>query len=249
MNKVSIKNVELFYDDIHVLKHINMDIQSNKITAVIGMGGSGKTSLLRIINRMSEFIPKARVEGDILLDGESIYQDLEVKELRTRVGMVSQNPNLFPKSIYENVAFGPRTRGIRNKQDLDGIVEKSLQSVNLWDELKDRLRENAFMLSDGDQQRLCIARALSVNPEVLLMDEPTTALDPISAAKIEEVAIELKQKHTIILATHNLLQAVRISNNTAFLMEGELVEYNKTETLFSIPSDKRTEDYITGRFE
>lgn len=249
MNKVSIKNVELFYDDIHVLKHINMDIQSNKITAVIGMSGSGKTSLLRIINRMSEFIPKARVEGDILLDGESIYQDLEVKELRTRVGMVSQNPNLFPKSIYENVAFGPRTRGIRNKQDLDGIVEKSLQSVNLWDELKDRLRENAFMLSDGDQQRLCIARALSVNPEVLLMDEPTTALDPISAAKIEEVAIELKQKHTIILATHNLLQAVRISNNTAFLMEGELVEYNKTETLFSIPSDKRTEDYITGRFE
>lgn len=249
MNKVSIKDVELFYDDIHVLKHINMDIQSNKITAVIGMCGSGKTSLLRIINRMSEFIPKARVEGDILLDGESIYQDLEVKELRTRVGMVSQNPNLFPKSIYENVAFGPRTRGIRNKQDLDGIVEKSLQSVNLWDELKDRLRENAFMLSDGDQQRLCIARALSVNPEVLLMDEPTTALDPISAAKIEEVAIELKQKHTIILATHNLLQAVRISNNTAFLMEGELVEYNKTETLFSIPSDKRTEDYITGRFE
>lgn len=247
-NKVKVKNVDLYYGDFHALKSVNLDIQENKITSFIGPSGCGKSTLLKSINRMNDLVPSCKITGDILLDDTSIYGDINVDLLRTRVGMVFQKPNLFPKSIYENIAFGPRTLGIKDKHQLDSIVESSLISANIWNETKDRLKSNALKLSGGQQQRLCIARALAVNPEVLLMDEPTSALDPISSAKIEELTMELKKDYTIVIVTHNMSQAVRISDNTAFFLMGEIIEYNQTETLFNIPSDKRTEDYITGRF-
>lgn len=247
-NKVSVKNIDLYYGDFHALKSVSLDIQPNKITSFIGPSGCGKSTLLKSINRMNDLIPECKITGDILLDGQSIYGDTDVDLLRARVGMVFQKPNLFPMSIYENIAFGPRTLGMKDKRELDKIVETSLRSANIWDETKDRLKSNALKLSGGQQQRLCIARALAVNPEVVLMDEPTSALDPISTAKIEELAIELKRNYTIVMVTHNMAQAVRISDNTAFFLLGEVVEYNQTERLFNIPSDKRTEDYITGRF-
>ncbi len=247
-NKVKVKNVDLYYGDFHALKSVNLDIQANKITSFIGPSGCGKSTLLKSINRMNDLVPGCKITGDILLDDTSIYGDINVDLLRTKVGMVFQKPNLFPKSIYENIAFGPRTLGIKDKHQLDSIVESSLISANIWDETKDRLKSNALKLSGGQQQRLCIARALAVNPEVLLMDEPTSALDPISSAKIEELAMELKKDYTIVIVTHNMSQAVRISDNTAFFLMGEIIEYNQTESLFNIPSDKRTEDYITGRF-
>lgn len=248
MSKVSIKEVNLHYDDFHALKNINMDIQANKITAFIGPSGCGKSLLLKSINRMNDLVPGARVDGNIYIDGESIYDVEDVNKLRAKVGMVFQKPNLFPMSIYENVAFGPRTNGIKDKSSLDYIVENSLKAANIWEETKDRLKHNALRLSGGQQQRLCIARAMAIEPEIILMDEPTSALDPISTAKIEELTLELKKQYTIVMVTHNLLQAVRVADNTAFFLLGEVVEYNKSETLFSIPSDKRTEDYITGRF-
>ncbi|MFI3208518.1 MAG: phosphate ABC transporter ATP-binding protein PstB [Eubacteriales bacterium] len=247
-NKISVRGVNLFYDEFHALKNINLNIKSNKITAFIGPSGCGKSTLLKSMNRMNDLIPGCRIEGEILLDNRNIYQDTDVNELRTRVGMVFQKPNVFPMSIYENIAFGPKTQGIKLKADVDYIVEKSLHDANIWNETKDRLKKSALRLSGGQQQRLCIARALAINPEVLLMDEPTSALDPISTSKIEELAIELKKDYTIVMVTHNMLQAVRVSDNTAFFLLGEVIEYNQTETLFSIPSDKRTEDYITGRF-
>lgn len=245
---VSIKNIDLFYGNFQALKNVNLEIQPNKITSFIGPSGCGKSTLLKSINRMNDLIPDCRITGDILLEGESIYGDIDVNQLRTKVGMVFQKPNLFPKSIYENIAFGPRLQGVKSKTDLDEIVERSLKSANIWEETKDRLKSNALRFSGGQQQRLCIARALAVNPEVLLMDEPTSALDPISTAKVEELAIELREKYTIVMVTHNMAQAVRISDNTAFFLMGEVIEYNETETLFRIPSDQRTEDYITGRF-
>ncbi len=247
-SKVNIKNLDLYYNDFHALKDVNLNIYANKITAFIGPSGCGKSSLLKSINRMNDLVGGCNVSGDILLDGESIYGDIEVDILRRRIGMVFQKSNLFPKGIYENIAFGPRCMGVKRKTELDYIVEKSLRDANIWEETKDRLKENALRLSGGQQQRLCIARALALEPEVLLLDEPTSALDPISTGKIEELVINLKKDYTIIMVTHNMLQAVRISDNTAFFLMGEVVEYNDTETLFNIPSDRRTEDYITGRF-
>lgn len=247
-NKISVENVNLYYDDFHALKNININIKKNKITAFIGPSGCGKSTLLKSMNRMNDLVSGCRLEGEILLDNVNIYGDMDVNLLRTRVGMVFQKPNVFPMSIYENIAFGPRTQGVKNKRILDAIVEKSLRDANIWNETKDRLKSNAMRLSGGQQQRLCIARALAINPEVLLMDEPTSALDPISTSKIEELVLELKKEYTIVMVTHNMSQAVRVSDNTAFFLMGEVVEYNQTDTLFSIPSDKRTEDYITGRF-
>ncbi len=247
-NKISVKELDLYYGDFHALYNVNLEIEEHKITSFIGPSGCGKSTLLKSMNRMNDLVPDCRITGDILLDNVSIYGDKDVNELRTRVGMVFQKSNLFPKSIYENIAFGPRIQGIKDKSQLDFIVEDSLKRANIWDETKNRLKSNALRLSGGQQQRLCIARALAVNPEVLLMDEPTAALDPISTSKIEELTLELKEKYTIVMVTHNMLQAVRISDNTAFFLLGEVVEYNQTETLFQIPSDKRTEDYITGRF-
>lgn len=247
-DKINVENFNLYYGDFHALKNVNLNIQSNKITSFIGPSGCGKSTLLRSINRMNDLIPDCSVAGDILVDGVSIYDDIDVDQLRVKVGMVFQKSNLFPKSIYDNIAFGPRIQGIKKKTDLDEIVETSLRNANIWEETKDRLKSNALKLSGGQQQRLCIARALAINPEILLLDEPTSALDPISTSKIEELVIELKKKYTIVMVTHNMLQAVRISDNTAFFLLGEVVEYNKTETLFSIPSDDRTEAYITGRF-
>ena len=246
--KMSVQNLELFYGDFQALKGINMEIPAHEITAFIGPSGCGKSTLLKSLNRMNELVQGCRITGKVTLDEEDIYHGMDVNLLRKRVGMVFQKANPFPMSIYDNIAFGPRTHGIRKKSQLDDIVERSLTQAALWDEAKDRLKKSALGMSGGQQQRLCIARALAVEPEVLLMDESTSALDPISTAKIEDLAMELKKDYTIVMVTHNMQQAVRVSDNTGFFLLGELVEFDKTEKLFSMPSDKRTEDYITGRF-
>ena len=248
MGILSIKNLDLYYDDFKALKNINMEIEKNKITAFIGPSGCGKSTLLKSINRMNDLVESCRIDGEILLDGKDIYKGYDVNQLRKRVGMGFQKPNPFPMSIYDNIAFGPRTHGIKKKSQLDDIVEKSLRDAAIWDETKDRLKKSALGMSGGQQQRICIARALAVEPEIILMDEPTSALDPISTSRIEELVMELKKDYTIVMVTHNMQQAVRVSDNTAFFLMGEVVEYNNTEKLFSIPADKRTEDYITGRF-
>ena len=246
--KISISSLDLYYTDFKALKNINLKIPENKITAFIGPSGCGKSTLLKSLNRMNALVGACRIEGSILLDGEDIYGRMDVNLLRKRVGMVFQKPNPFPMSIYDNIAFGPRTHGIHSKAKLDDIVERSLRDAAIWDETKDRLKQNALGMSGGQQQRLCIARALAVQPEVLLMDEPTSALDPISTSKIEDLAVELKKDYTIVMVTHNMQQAARISDKTAFFLLGEIVEYGETEQIFSMPKDKRTEDYITGRF-
>ena len=248
MEKIKIENLDLHYGDFHALKNVNLDIEPNKITAFIGPSGCGKSTLLKSLNRMNDLVEGCRIDGKILLDGEDVYGNMDVNLLRKRVGMVFQKPNPFPMSIYDNIAYGPRTHGIRSKAKLDDIVEKSLRDAAIWEECKDRLKKSALGMSGGQQQRLCIARALAVQPEVLLMDEPTSALDPISTSKIEDLAVELKEDNTIVTVTHNMQQAVSVSDNTEFFLLGEVIEYNDTEKLFSIPSDKRTEDYITGRF-
>ncbi|MGN0674652.1 MAG: phosphate ABC transporter ATP-binding protein PstB [Oscillospiraceae bacterium] len=248
MDKFTIKNMELYYGDFKALKGINLNIPSGKITAFIGPSGCGKSTLLKSLNRMNDLVEGCRITGEVLLDGEDIYGNMDINNLRKRVGMVFQKPNPFPMSVYDNIAYGPRTHGIRSKAKLDEIVERSLRNAAIWDELKDRLKKSALGLSGGQQQRLCIARALAVEPEVLLMDEPTSALDPISTSKIEDLAVELKEKYTIVMVTHNMQQAARISDMTAFFLLGEVVEFSATEELFSVPKDKRTEDYITGRF-
>ena len=249
MDKLTISNMELYYGDFKALKGINLNIQANEITAFIGPSGCGKSTFLKTINRMNDLIPDVKITGEIKYKEQNIFApNVDVNDLRREVGMVFQKPNPFPMSIYDNIAYGPRTHGVKNKAKLDDIVERSLRGAAIWDEVKDRLKKNALGLSGGQQQRLCIARALAVEPEVLLMDEPTSALDPISTLKIEELAEELKKKYTIIIVTHNMQQAVRISDRTAFFLLGELVEYGDTEKMFSDPVDKRTEDYITGRF-
>ena len=248
MGKIDIKNTDLHYGDFHALKNINLEIPANKITAFIGPSGCGKSTLLKSLNRMNDLVPGCRITGELTLDGEDIYGDMDVNLLRKRVGMVFQKPNPFPMSIYDNIAYGPRTHGIHAKAKLDEIVEKALKDAAIWDEVKDRLKKSALGLSGGQQQRLCIARALAVEPEVLLMDEPTSALDPISTSRIEDLAGELKEKYTIVMVTHNMQQAARISDKTAFFLLGEVIEYDDTMTLFSMPKNKKTEEYITGRF-
>ncbi|WP_461883878.1 phosphate ABC transporter ATP-binding protein PstB [Fusicatenibacter sp.] len=249
MSKIDVSNMDLYYGDFHALKNINLNIDANEVTAFIGPSGCGKSTLLKSINRMNDLVPGCRITGELLLDGENIYGGkMDVNGLRKRVGMVFQKPNPFPMSIYDNIAYGPRTHGVRSKAKLDDIVEQSLRQAAIWDEVKDRLKKSALGMSGGQQQRLCIARALAVQPEVLLMDEPTSALDPISTSKIEDLAVELKKDYTIVMVTHNMQQAARISDKTAFFLLGEVVEYGKTEQIFSMPKDKRTEDYITGRF-
>lgn len=248
MEKFTVKNLDLWYNDFKALKNINLGMQENSITAFIGPSGCGKSTLLKSLNRMNDLVEGCRITGEVLLDGEDIYGNMDVNMLRRRVGMVFQKPNPFPMSIYDNIAFGPRTHGIRSKARLDEIVEESLRDAAIWDETKDVLKKSALAMVGGQQQRLCIARALAVKPEVLLMDEPTSALDPISTSKIEDLALELKKKYTIIMVTHNMQQAVRISDYTAFFLLGEVIEYSETEKMFSTPQDKRTEDYITGRF-
>lgn len=248
MEKFTVKNLDLWYNDFKALKNINLGMQENSITAFIGPSGCGKSTLLKSLNRMNDLVEGCRITGEVLLDGEDIYGNMDVNLLRKRVGMVFQKPNPFPMSIYDNIAFGPRTHGIRSKAKLDEIVEESLRDAAIWGETKDVLKKSALAMSGGQQQRLCIARALAVKPEVLLMDEPTSALDPISTSKIEDLALELKKKYTIIMVTHNMQQAVRISDYTAFFLLGEVIEYSETEKMFSTPQDKRTEDYITGRF-
>lgn len=248
MDRIKIKNLELYYNDYKALKNINLNIEDKKITAFIGPSGCGKSTLLKTLNRMNDLVEGCRITGDVLLDGESIFGDIDINSLRKKVGMVFQKPNPFPMSVYDNIAFGPRTHGIRSKAKLDEIVETSLKNAAIWEDLKDRLDKSALGLSGGQQQRLCIARALAVEPEILLMDEPTSALDPISTSKIEDLVLELKEKYTIIMVTHNMQQATRVSDKTAFFLMGEVVEYGNTEDIFSIPRDKRTEDYITGRF-
>ena len=248
MNKFTVENLNLHYGDFHALKNVSLNIPANKITAFIGPSGCGKSTFLKTLNRMNDLVEGCKIIGDIRLDGEDIYGNMDVNLLRKRVGMVFQKPNPFPMSVYDNIAFGPRTHGIHAKAKLDEIVEKSLRDAAIWEELKDRLKKSALGLSGGQQQRLCIARALAVQPEVILMDEPTSALDPISTNKIEDLVLDLKKDYTIIMVTHNMQQATRVSDNTAFFLLGEVVEYDKTEKLFSMPADKRTEDYITGRF-
>lgn len=248
-DKFVIENLNLFYGDFHALWNINLKLQQREITAFIGPSGCGKSTLLKSLNRMNDLVEGCRIEGSVRLDGEDIYaRQMDVNLLRKRVGMVFQKPNPFPMSVYDNIAYGPRTHGVRRKALLDELVETSLRQAAIWDELKDRLHKSALGLSGGQQQRLCIARALAVKPEVLLMDEPTSALDPISTSKIEDLATELKKEYTIIMVTHNMQQAARISDKTAFFLLGEMVEYGETEQIFSLPRDKRTEDYITGRF-
>ncbi len=248
-NMITVKNMCLWYGEHQALKNINVSIPEKSITAFIGPSGCGKSTFLKSLNRMNDLIQGVRITGDILYNGKNIFDSsVDVNELRREVGMVFQKPNPFPMSIYDNIAYGPRTHGIKNKAKLDDIVECSLRDAAIWEEVKDRLKKNALGLSGGQQQRLCIARALAVKPAVLLMDEPTSALDPISTSKIEELSMKLKENYTIIMVTHNMQQAVRISDQTAFFLLGELIEYGNTETLFSTPKDKRTEDYITGRF-
>lgn len=248
MDKITVENLDLFYGSFQALKSIDLHIPANEITALIGPSGCGKSTLLKSLNRMNDLVEDCRITGSIRLDQDDIYGKMDVSLLRKRVGMVFQKPNPFPMSIYDNIAFGPRTHGIRSKVKLDDIVERSLRGAAIWEEVKDRLKKSALEMSGGQQQRLCIARALAVEPEVLLMDEPTSALDPISTAKVEELAMELKKQYTIVIVTHNMQQAVRISDRTAFFLLGEMVESGDTEQLFSMPKDKRTEDYITGRF-
>ena len=248
MEKYTKENLDLYYGGFKALKNINLKVKEKEITAFIGPSGCGKSTLLKSLNRMNDLVENCRIDGKVLLDGEDIYGNIDVNHLRKRVGMVFQKPNPFPMSIYDNIAYGPRTHGIKRKAHLDDIVEKSLRDVAIWDELKDRLNKSALGLSGGQQQRLCIARALAVEPEVILMDEPTSALDPISTSKIEDLATELKKNYTIIMVTHNMQQAARISDKTAFFLLGEIIEFNDTQKLFSDPKDKRTEDYITGRF-
>ena len=248
MGKFDIQNMELHYGDFHAIKNVNLNIPPNEITALIGPSGCGKSTVLKSLNRMNDLVPDCKIEGLITLDGEDIYKNMDVNILRKRVGMVFQKPNLFPMSIYDNIAYGPRTHGIHSKAKLDEIVEKTLKQAAIWDETKDKLKKSALAMSGGQQQRLCIARALAVNPEVILMDEPTSALDPISTSKIEDLAVELKKDYTVIMVTHNMQQAARISDKTAFFLLGEVIEFGDTEQMFSMPRDKRTEDYITGRF-
>jgi len=246
--KFKIEDLNLYYSDFKALDNVSLDIEANKITAFIGPSGCGKSTFLKTLNRMNDLIEGCKISGKVLLDNEDIYGDMDVNLLRKRVGMVFQKPNPFPMSVYDNIAYGPRTHGIRSKSELDDIVEKSLRNAAIWDELKDRLKKSALGLSGGQQQRLCIARALAVQPEVILMDEPTSALDPISTSKIEDLVLELKKNYTIVIVTHNMQQATRISDKTVFFLLGEIIESNDTEELFSMPRDKRTEDYITGRF-
>ena len=247
--KISVKNLNLYYGDNHALKDVSMDIHENAITAFIGPSGCGKSTFLKTLNRMNDMVDNVRIEGKVSLGGEDIYGgNVDTTILRKRVGMVFQQPNPFPMSIYDNIAYGPRVHGIKNKSQLDQIVEESLKSAAIFDEVKDRLKKSALGLSGGQQQRICIARSLAVSPEILLMDEPTSALDPISTSKIEDLMEKLKKKYTVVVVTHNMQQAVRVSDYTAFFLVGEMVEYNKTKTIFSYPQDKRTEDYITGRF-
>ena len=248
MDKFVIENLNLHYGDFHALKGIDMKIPEHEVTAFIGPSGCGKSTFLKSLNRMNDLVEGCRIDGSVLLDGEDIYGKIDVSLLRKRVGMVFQSPNPFPMSIYDNIAFGPRTHGVKNKGELDEIVERSLKQAAIWDELKDRLKKSALGLSGGQQQRLCIARALAVEPEVILMDEPTSALDPISTSRIEDLVLELKDKYTIVMVTHNMQQATRVSDRTVFFLLGEVVEMDRTEKLFSMPTDKRTEDYITGRF-
>ena len=249
MDKITVENLDLYYDNFQALKNINLKMQANEITAFIGPSGCGKSTLIKSLNRMNDLVEGCKITGSIKLDGEDIYgRNMDINMLRKRVGMVFQKPNPFPMSVYDNIAYGPRTHGIKSKAKLDDIVERSLRDAAIWDEAKDRLKKSALGMSGGQQQRLCIARALAVQPEVLLMDEPTSALDPISTAKIEDLAIELKKQYTIVIVTHNMQQAVRISDKTAFFLLGEMVEFAPTEEMFSMPKDKRTEDYITGRF-
>jgi len=247
--KIHTKNLNLFYDDVQALKNVGMDVLNNNVTALIGPSGCGKSTYLKTLNRMNDTVAGVKITGDVFIDGENVYgKNVDVTILRKKVGMVFQSPNPFPMSIYDNIAYGPRMHGIKKRILLDEIVEKSLRDATIWDEVRDRLKKSALGLSGGQQQRLCIARALSTQPEVLLMDEPTSALDPISTTKIEELVSELKQKYSIVIVTHNMQQAARISDYTAFFLLGELIEYNETKTIFSNPKDKRTEDYITGRF-
>ena len=250
--KIHVTNMNLHYGDFHALKNINIDIPENQICAMIGPSGCGKSTFLKSINRMNDLVEGCKIDGQMQLRGENgfedIYGDMDVNHLRKRVGMVFQQPNPFPMSIYDNIAYGPRTHGIKNRHKLDAIVEKALKQAAIWEEVKDRLNKSALGLSGGQQQRLCIARALAVEPEVILMDEPTSALDPISTSRIEDLAIELKKEYTIVMGTHNMQQATRISDKTAFFLLGELIEYGDTEQLFSMPKQKKTEDYITGRF-
>mgnify|MGYP000641656564 CR=1 FL=1 len=248
-NIITVEDLNLWYGSTQALHHVSMEIPEKSITALIGPSGCGKSTFLKTLDRMNDLVPGVRIEGTVRYDGRDIFApDVDVNELRRQVGMVFQKPNPFPMSIYDNVAYGPRTHGVRNRAKLDEIVEQSLRSAAIWDEVKDRLKKSAMGLSGGQQQRLCIARALAVEPEVLLMDEATSALDPISTSKIEDLALELKEHYTVVMVTHNMQQAARISDNTAFFLLGELVEFGKTEQLFSDPTDKRTEDYITGRF-
>ena len=245
----TVQDMDLWYGPTQALHHVNMDIPEKSITALIGPSGCGKSTFLKTLNRRNDLVPGVRIEGTVRYDGTDIFgSEVDVNDLRRQVGMVFQKPNPFPMSIYDNVAYGPRTHGIRNRAKLDEIVEQSLRAAAIWDEVKDRLKKNALGLSGGQQQRLCIARALAVEPQVLLMDEPTSALDPISTSKIEELAMELKKRYTIIIVTHNMQQALRISDRTAFFLLGELIEYDETEKMFSTPTQKKTEDYITGRF-
>ena len=246
--KFDISNLNLHYGGFHALKDVNMQIEANKITAFIGPSGCGKSTFLKTLNRMNDLVENCKIDGKVLLDGTDIYKDMDEITLRYRVGMVFQQPNPFPKSVYDNVAYGPRIAGIKKKSQLDEIVERSLRQAAIWDELKDRLHKSALGLSGGQQQRLCIARTLAVEPEVILMDEPTSALDPISTLKIEELMVELKKKYTVVVVTHNMQQAARVSDDTAFFLVGEVIEFNHTDDIFARPQDKRTEDYITGRF-
>ena len=247
-NKLSIRDLDLFYGEKQALKKINMDIKENKVTALIGPSGCGKSTFLRTLNRMNDLIEGVKINGVVEVDGEDIYKNNDVIKLRTKIGMVFQKANLFPMSIYDNVAYGPRIHGVKDKKTLDKIVEESLKGAAIWDEVKDRLKTPALGLSGGQQQRVCIARTIAMKPDVILMDEPTSALDPISTAKVEELIFELKKDYTIVIVTHNMQQAARISDNTGFFLNGELIEYNNTKDIFTIPDDKRTEDYITGRF-
>lgn len=248
MSKMEVQGLDLYYADFHALKNINIKIEEKSITAFIGPSGCGKSTLLKSLNRMNDLIETCKITGKVLLDGQDIYYNYNINELRKKVGMVFQKPNPFPMSIYDNIIFGPKTHGIKSKSKLDEIVEKSLTDAAMWNEVKDRLKKSALGLSGGQQQRLCIARALAVEPDVLLMDEPTSALDPIATSKIEDLVADLKQKYTIVMVTHNMQQATRVSDKTAFFLMGEIIEYDKTEDLFSMPKNKKTEDYITGRF-
>lgn len=248
MGIITAKNLNLWYTTNHALKDINIELPERQITALIGPSGCGKSTFLKSLNRMNDLVEECRIEGEITLDGVDIYKDMDVNILRKKVGMVFQKPNPFPMSIYDNIAYGPRIHGIKSKVALDEIVERSLRQAAIWDESKDRLKKSALGMSGGQQQRLCIARALAVEPDILLMDEPTSALDPISTSKIEDLAVELKEKYTIVMVTHNMQQAARIADKTAFFLLGEVIEFDETEKMFSTPTDKRTEDYITGRF-